>query len=174
MIKWLKVVYLESHHHATFCWAHPVQGNVINGQRRSACHLHPAGCRPCQWMPGSQVLNINRVLSYLTDIMAGGIPARLSCCILATRRTPQGNEEGILIGPIEFWVVAPLSYFTPEMSLGALSYCGKFESPTRSTCSALKRTLSCFIVSKLLVCKVLCYNLSCYTPENQHGIQKCM
>ena len=84
-----------------------------------------------------------------------------------------GNEEGILIGAIEFWVVAPLSYFTPEMSLGAVSYCCKLESPTRSTCSALKRTLRCFIVSKLLVCKVLCYNLSCYTPENMESKNVC-
>ena len=103
-----------------------------------------AQCRSwCQWMPGTQVPITNGVLSYLTNIMAGGIPARLSCCILssstfllfstvffrATRRTPQGNEEGILIGPIEFWVVAPLSCFTPEMSLGASTYCCKSKSP---------------------------------------------
>ena len=32
-----------------------------------------AQCRPwCQWMPGTQVLITNRVLSYLTNIMATG------------------------------------------------------------------------------------------------------
>ena len=43
--------YLEYHHHATFCWAHPVQGNVINGQRCCACHL----CSSMQTAGGSLV-----------------------------------------------------------------------------------------------------------------------
>lgn len=94
-----------------------------------------AQCRPWyQWMPGTQVLITNRVLSYLTNIKAGGIPAQGIMLYFVfinflTLRTPQWNEEGILRRPLKLWVVAPLSYFTPEMSLGASSYCCKLESP---------------------------------------------
>ena len=89
-----------------------------------------AQCRPwCQWMPGTQVLITNRVLSYLTNIMATGGKVIILYVVFInflTLRTPQWNEEGILRGPLELWVVAP---FTPEMSLGASLYCCKLESP---------------------------------------------